>query len=118
MKIPIGFTDTQKAIFQDKKIMYYPAKENKGSLGSIITEPAIEQGITIEGVNVQIISDVLLAQEWGLTVGRDIVITCSISHHIEKGDFIAYCDDLYVVEGAPHADSHYKYMAKWIKRWT
>lgn len=111
MNIPETFKRAQRDVFQDKSIYRYRSKKVTGSLGSITTEPDYDTVIEYR-VNVQPVSDAALAEEYGLTVGRDIYISTSQPVNIEKGYYIKYSGELYNITEAQKFDSHYRYFAK------
>lgn len=108
MNIPDSFKAAQKAVFQDKTISYRPASIATGSLGSKTSSPG-----TITNtykVNFQLIRDAVTAQEWGLVIARDAIVTCSDALPIADGDYIQYAGAVYKVVGRPSFDSHTKLM--------
>jgi len=106
MRIPDSFKAAQAAVFQDKTIAWHAAEQSIGSLGGVYQTPAEEATASYSDVNVQVLSDALLAQEYGLVVGRDILITRSTSLPIPQGDFINWEGATYrVVTNIAH-DSH------------
>lgn len=108
MKIPDGFKETQRKVFQDKPVIYRPAVESVGGLGSVTVSPGSFSASY--DVNFQIISDALLAQEWGLLAGRDAFITSSASLDVEMGGFFQYDRAVYRIKGILKRDSHMKIM--------
>lgn len=110
MRISESFKAAQRATFQDKVIKHRPAVQSTGSLGSVTTGPGA--ATASYQVNFQLISDALVAQEWGLVVAQDAVVTCSDPLHVANGDYVQYKDKVYKVVGKPDHDSHSKLMLK------
>ena len=108
MQISDVFKAAQRATFQDKTIQYRPAVKRTGSLGSVTTGPG--EIIATYQANFQILSDALVAQEWGLTVARDAQVTSSARLPPKVGDYIQYDGAVYKVVGHPIYDSHDKLM--------
>lgn len=106
MKIPDSFRRAQRAVFQDKTIAWHPAVEITGALGGKYTAPSESPQATYTDVNVQVLSDALVAQEYGLTVGRDILITRSEALPIPDGDFVEWESGTYRIVAALNHDSH------------
>lgn len=110
MRISDAFKVAQRKTFQDKTIDHRPKVETKGSLGSVTVGPgAVAASYQ---VNFQLLSDALVAQEWGLVVAQDAVVTSSDPLPIEGGDFVQYSGKVYRVVGRPVFDSHDKLMLK------
>lgn len=106
MQISDMLKNIQRNLFQDKEIAHRPKVETKGSLGSITVGPgAIAQTYP---VNFQLISDALMAQEWGLVVAQDAVVTSSDPLPIELSDYVQHGGKVYRVVGHPVHDSHDK----------
>lgn len=110
MRVPDSFKALQQAVFQDKVIQHRPAVQSTGSLGSVTTGPGA--ATASYQVNFQLISDALVAQEWGLVVAQDAVVTSSDDLPIANGDYVQYKDKVYKVVGKPDHDSHTKLMLK------
>ena len=111
MRISEAFKSAQRATFQDKTIKHRPKVETTGSLGSVTVTP----GLVAEmyQVNFQLMSDALVAQEWGLVVARDAIVTSSERLPIEVGDFVEKDGGVYRVIGHPIFDSHDQLMLQY-----
>jgi hypothetical protein len=104
MKIPDLFKAVQRQIFQDKTIQHRPAVKQTGSLGSVTVVPgSISSSYEC---NFQLLSDALVAQEWGLVVARDAKATSSDPLPIDVGDYVQHKGKVYKVIGHPVYDSH------------
>ena len=110
MNIPASFKAAQQKAFQDKSIMIRPAVEVTGSLGSVTVDAGASIGTVL--ASVQYISDAIFAQEWGLTVAQDAVMTRSTSCQLFKGDFVQYNGTVFRVIEAPVHDSHWRWLLK------
>lgn len=110
MNIPASFKAAQQKAFQDKSIMIRPAVEVTGSLGSVTVDAGASIGTVL--ASVQYISDAIFAQEWGLTVAQDAVMTRSTSCQLLKGDFVQYNGTVFRVVEAPVHDSHWRWLLK------
>lgn len=106
MEISESFRKAQKAAFQDKTIDHHVAVSTTGSLGSVTVAPAVTSSGSYS-VNLQVVKDVLEAQEWGLTVNKDVRITSSDALPIPIGDFIKYGPETYRVVQRIDADSYW-----------
>ncbi len=104
MKIPDSFKAVQRQVFQDKVIQHRPAVTQTGSLGSITVVPGSISS-SYDG-NFQLLSDALVAQEWGLVVARDAKVTSSDPLPIAVGDYVQHKGKVYKVIGHPVFDSH------------
>jgi len=109
MQIPQSFKDAQAAAFQDKSIMLLATITTTGSLGSVTVAPGAD--VSTHTCNVQFVADKLLAEQYGLELGRDIIVTAA-SLSIEKGAFIRYASIIYRVVEAPRYDAYVKLLAK------
>lgn len=69
--------------------------------------------VSTHACNVQYVSDKLLVEQYGLTVGKDILVTAS-TLPVSAGAYIKYNDIVYRVVEAPAHDTHVKLIAK---RW-
>ena len=108
MRISDSFKNTQKKVFQDKTVSHRALVKTTGSLGSVTTGPGSVSATY--SVNFQLLQDAVLAQEWGLVLARDAMITSSDFLPINHGDFIQYGGSVYKVVGKPVHDSHTKLM--------
>ena len=109
MQIPQSFLEAQAAAFQDKSITLLATVTTTGSLGSATVSPGAD--ISAYACNVQYVADKLIAEQYGLELGRDIIVTAA-ALPIEKGAFIRYADVTYRVVEAPRYDSHVELLAK------
>lgn len=111
MNIPDSFKQKQAEVFQDKKVEHFLPVETKGSLGTKTATPAT----TASGeyiVNFQIVTDALKAQEWGLVVNKDAIMTKSVAISVADGDFIKYNGSTYRVCGVLTFDAYIQYNLK------
>ncbi len=106
MEIPQSFRNAQKAVFQDKTIVHHAAVSTTGSLGGVTVAPAVTSSGSYS-VNLQVIKDAIEAQEWGLTVNKDVRITSSDALPIPNGDFIKHGSETYRVVQRIDADSYW-----------
>lgn len=104
MKISDTFKRVQRRVFQDKTIEHRPLEKRTGSLGSVTSAPGDIAGSY--AVNFQLLSDVLVAQEWGLVVAQDARATSSLPLPIALGDYVQINGKVYKVIGHPVFDSH------------
>lgn len=111
MHIPASFLTAQAAAFQDKTIVHRPKQTNTGALGSVTISPGAASETTYL-VNFQLLNDKLLADEWGLALARDALMTRSTTAPIVAGDYVQYGGVVYLVVGVPSHDSHYKWLLK------
>lgn len=110
MNIPASFKVAQQKAFQDKTVMIRPAVEVIGSLGSVTVDAGASIGTVL--ASVQYVSDAIFAQEWGLTVAQDAIMTRSVSCQLFKGDFVQYNGTVFrVIEALAH-DSHWRWLLK------
>lgn len=114
MKIPDYFKKVQKETFQDKRVTHHKPSETRGSLNTATVSPSDEVNVEFD-CNFKIVNDELQAKEYGLTIGRDAVLTVSEHKDIAEGDFICFEYLYYRVIGCIVRDSHDKYL---LKRWT
>jgi len=105
MIIPQSFRDAQKKAFQDKTIEHHARVETVGSLGGKTSAPAVSSSGSYL-VNLQVIKDALVAQQWGLTVNKDCIITCSDALPIPVADYVVHGSDTYRVVDSTASDSH------------
>lgn len=110
MLIDDRFKAIQKAVFQDKTVSLRPAEETVGTLGSVIRTPGAIIGTA--RVNFQMLSDRLVAEEYGLTVNKDALMTCSDPVGVGKGDYVQYGGAVYLVHETPSFDSHFKWLLR------
>lgn len=59
-----------------------------------------------------LVTDDLKAQEWGLRVNRDAVMTASSPPPVEEGHFIRYNGQFYRVTGVQPFDAYARYLLK------
>ena len=103
--IPQSFKDAQKKAFQDKTIEHHARVETAGTLGGKTSAPAVlSSGSYL--VNLQVVSDALEAQQWGLTVNKDCKITCSDALPIPVADYVVCGSDTYRVVDSIASDGH------------
>jgi len=100
------------SVFQDKEIAIYDAVPMQ-SADSKGKRPA-ESPRSTAMVNVRTVTDMLVAESWGLEVNRDIQVTCSNPIDVAPGEYVGYQDDMFKVVGAPIYDSHVALMCKRI----
>lgn len=105
MKIPDKFKDMQARVFQDKTVEHFLPVSVSGSLGTPTSRPADAPSGGYQ-VNVMLVTDDLKAQEWGLTVNRDAVMTASFPPPVEDGHFIRYNGQFYRVAGVQPFDAY------------
>lgn len=105
MIIPQSFRDAQRKAFQDKTIEHHIKVESAGALGGKTSAPAVTSSGSYQ-VNLQIVKDALVAQQWGLTVNKDCIITCSSSLPIPVADYVVHGSDTYRVVDSTASDSH------------
>ena len=108
MNIPDSFY-TAQARLQDKSIDRLATVETTGSLGGVYPSPG--EVVSSHACNVQIVTDKLLAEEYGLVIGRDILVTAR-SLPVEKGEYVRYAGDVYKVVETPTFDAYQKLIAK------
>jgi len=106
MEIPESFRNAQKAAFQDKTIAHHVAVSTTGALGGVTVAPAVTSSGSYS-VNLQVVKDVLEAQEWGLTVNKDVRITSSDALPIPIGDYVKHGSETYRVIQRIDADSYW-----------
>lgn len=109
--IPVSFKMKQAEVFQDKPVEHYLPVETKGSLGTITTAPATEMSGEYL-VNFQMVTDALKAQEWGLIVNKDAIMTKSTAVPVVEGHFIKHNGSTYRVCGILSFDSYTQYNLK------
>jgi len=109
MQIPQSFRDAQAAAFQDKEITLLETVTARGALGGVTNTPGVD--VSAHACNVQVVSDKLTAEQFGLELGRDIIVTAA-QLPIEKDAFIRWNGEIYRVEEAPHYDAYVKLLAK------
>jgi len=109
MRIPQSFLDAQAAAFQDKTITLLEIIMTQGTLGGTIVSPGAP--VSEHACNAQYVNDRLTAEEYGLVIGQDIIVTAT-ALPIEKGAFIRYAGTTFRVVEAPRHDSHVKLLAK------
>lgn len=109
MRIPASFFAAQATAMQDKSIERLATVESTGALGGVYAAPG--EALSSHDCNVQVVSDKLLAEEYGLAIGRDILVTAR-ELPIEKGEFIRYAGQAYRVVEAPKYDAYQKLIAK------
>ena len=109
MRIPNSFFAAQATAMQDKSIERLKTITSTGALGGVYEAPG--DAISAHDCNVQIVADRLLAEEYGLAIGRDILVTAQ-ELPIEKGEFIRYAGQNYRVVEAPKYDAYQKLIAK------
>jgi hypothetical protein len=109
MRIPDSFFAAQAAAMQDKVFERLETITSTGELGGVYETPG--EAISSHACNVQIVSDKLLAEEYGLAIGRDILVTAR-ELPIEKGEYIRYAEQAYRVIEAPRYDAYQKLIAK------
>lgn len=110
VNISASFTAAQQAAFQDKPVKIRPAVEVTGGLGSVSTQAGSVSETVL--ANFQYVSDKLLAEEWGLTISKDAVMTRTVSCELFKGDFVQYDSTVFRVIEAIRHDSHWKWIMK------
>lgn len=110
MRIPDSFKAAQAAAFQDKHIEHLSTDTHTGTLGGSVTTPG-QDVLGSYPCNVQVVTDQLLAQEYGLMVGQDIQATAA-SLPIQKGEYLRYAGQIYRVVEAPRYDAYQKILAK------
>lgn len=110
MKIPDSFRKAIRDAFCDKTIEHYPAKTETDECGDTYTVKGDKAGEY--DVNIQIVTDATFAEEYGLTVGRDVCVTSPDSLNIERGDYIVYNSHTYIVDSVFEYDSHIKLICK------
>ncbi|MEG1882751.1 MAG: hypothetical protein RRZ24_11130 [Clostridia bacterium] len=109
MQIPDSFKIAQLTAMCDKLVTLLSTVETTGALGGKTKSPGVP--VSTHQCNVQVVSDKLLCEQYGLTIGRDILVTAP-TLPIEKGRFIRYGGgDYYVVE-TPQHDAYKKLLAK------
>lgn len=73
MNIPESFTRAQAATFQDKTIELLETVETEGTLGG--KTKTYGNVVSSHTCNVQVVKDVQLSEQYGLVIGRDIIVT-------------------------------------------
>lgn len=105
MNIPASFTKVQQEVFQDKRVEHFLPVLSTGSLGTKTSAPAAEPTAEYY-VNIRKVTDALKAQEWGLTVNRDAVMTVSKSLEVNEGDYIRHNNRMYRVVSCITRDAY------------
>ena len=103
MKIPESFKTAQKAAFQDKTITVFTRGYTQDSEGNDILHDTPAGSFE---VNVQIVSDVEVAKEYGLKVNRDILVTYNDEFPIERENQITFKGHQYTVIGKITRDAY------------
>ena len=111
MYIPSSFQRVQAATFQDKTIYLLETVETEGALGG--KTKTYGEAVSGHPCNVQVVRDVQLSEQYGLVIGRDIVVTAG-TLDISKDSFIRYGNDVYHVLEAPKYDAYTKLLAKLV----
>ena len=109
MRIPQSFKEAQSRAFQDKQVWHRPKVTTTGGLGTAQSYPSTELAESYL-VNLQRLSDELVAQEWGLVLARDAQMTVSDILGLPVGDYIQHGSLVYKIVGNPSADSHDRYL--------
>jgi len=109
MKIPQSFLDAQAATFCDKLITLLSTVETTNELGGVSLSPGT--AVSMHPCNVQIVGDKLTAEEYGLRIGKDIVVTAA-ELPVETGAFIRYNGLTFRVVEAPKYDAYTRLLAK------
>lgn len=112
MKIPDSFRRAQRAIFQDKTIAHHPAVDSTDALGGKYKGPTEAPKASYTGVNVQVLSDALAAQEYGLRLGMDVLLTCADPLCIPAGDYVQWGAGMYRITAVLQHDSHIRLLGK------
>ena len=89
MRIPDSFKAAQAAAFQDKTITHYAAVTTCGTRGTETTAPAASASGEYH-VNLRPVRNELEAKEYGLTIGRDAIVTSSAAISVPIGDYIRH----------------------------
>lgn len=113
MLITDSFKDAINRTFMDKTVKYRPAVEVVGGLGSVVIKPADISAGSYK-CNVQVLSDAVTAQEWGLTVGQDLKLTTTEPIPCERADYLDYSGKVYRIDGIIERDSHQVLMLKYL----
>lgn len=111
MKIPDKFKGMQARVFQDKTIEHFLPVSHSGPLGTPASRPADTQSGSYQ-VNFMLVTDDLKAQEWGLTINRDAVMTSSFPPPVKEGHFIRYAGQFYRVTGVQTFDAYTLFLLK------
>ncbi len=113
MKIPDSFKEAIANTFMDKEVSLRALVETTGSLGSVTRGPASTSSGTYS-CNLQVISDAITAQEWGLTIGQDAKLTATEAIPCKRGDYLDYKAQVFRIEGILQRDSHQVLMLKYL----
>ena len=105
MKIPDKFKDIQARVFQDKTVEHFLPISSSGSLGTPTSQPADAPSGRYQ-VNFMLVTDDLKAQEWGLSINRDAVMTASFPPPVR------YNGQFYRVTGVQPFDAYTRYLLK------
>lgn len=113
MKIPESFKTAQKRTFQDKTVEHYRLSEmTQDSEGNDIDGAMNLIGTYL--VNLRLLTDRVVAEEWGLEVEKDVSITYNDDLPILHNDLIKYNNEYFKVIGKPMTDSHTKLYCKHV----
>jgi len=109
MNIPQSFLDAQAAAFQDKLITLLETVSTNDALGGVTLSAGT--AVSMHPCNVQYVNDKITAEEYGLKIGQDIIVTAA-ALPIGKGDFIRYGGITFRVLEAPQYDAYIKLFAE------
>lgn len=105
MKIPESFKTAQKHAFQDKTVEHYRLSEmTQDSEGNDIK--GVETLVGTYQVNLNYVTDRVVAEEWGLRIDKDINVSYSDLLDIRHNDLIKHNNVLFEVIGKVVKDSH------------
>lgn len=108
MNIPQSFLDAQAAAFQDKLITLLETVATNDALGGV--KLSAGTAVSMHSCNVQYVNDKITAEEYGLKIGQDIIVTGS-DLPVGAGAFIRYGGITFRVIEAPHYDAYTKLLA-------
>jgi hypothetical protein len=103
MNIPNSFKEAQKRVFQDKTITVFAETTTQDAEGGLVKSHTDQSTFQ---ANVHLVSDMVKAEMYGLSVNSDIQVVSSETVDVDRNALIGYAGDLYRVTGIEHKDSH------------
>lgn len=113
MRIDERFLQAQ-SVFQDKTIQPLSTRWESDALGGTYPHPG-EPRLPPCPANAQTLANEQLAQAYGLTIGRDVVLTGQL-HELTPGSFFALENTAYRVASAQAYDSHVRVLGRMVQR--
>jgi len=109
MIIPNSFKEAQKRVFQDKTITVFTETTTQDAEGGLVKTHTEQSTFK---ANVHLVSDLVKAEMYGLSVNSDIQVVSSDSIALERDALIGYAGNFFRVTGIEHKDSHTVFFCK------